>query len=53
VAELRVRTGENAKPFISWQIINSAKYGNFTLYHIRVKRADGSIEDPSKILGMP
>lgn len=53
VAELRVRTGENCKPYISWQMVNSAKYGTFTLYHIRVQRADGSIEDPSKILGMP
>jgi hypothetical protein len=53
VAELRVRTGENCKPYVSWQLVQSQKYGTFTLYHIRVQRADGSIEDPSKILGMP
>jgi len=53
VAELRVRSGESCKPYISWQIVKSAKYGSFTLYHIRVLRKDGSIEDPSKILGMP
>lgn len=53
VAELRVRAGEACKPYVSWQIVHSKKYGNFTLYHIRVLRKDGSIEDPSKILGMP
>ena len=53
VAELRVRAGESCKPYITWQMVNSRKYGTFTLYHIRVLRKDGSIEDPSKILGMP
>ncbi len=53
VAELRVREGEACKPYITWQLVNSKQYGQFTLYHIRVLRKDGSIEDPSKILGMP
>jgi hypothetical protein len=53
VAELRVRTGEPAKPRVTSRIIPSPKYGNFTLYHITVLRADGSVEDPSAILGMP
>lgn len=47
VAELRVRFKEDAKPYVT-----SKKIGDFTLYHIQVRRADGTVEDPSKILGM-
>ncbi len=53
VAELRHRHGEPAQPYVTSTLVRSKRYGVFTLYHIRVKRADGSIEDPSKILGMP
>jgi hypothetical protein len=53
VAELRVRFGEAAQPYVTSQMLNSPEHGLFTLYHIRVRRADGTIEDPSKILGMP
>lgn len=53
VAELRVRAGELAQPEITSRIIQSPKYGNFTLYHIRVLRSSGTIEDPSADLGMP
>ena len=53
VAELRFRHGEPAQPYVTSKLVKSKRYGTFTLYHIRVKRADGSIEDPSKILGMP
>lgn len=47
IAELRVRENENALPHVT-----AKKIGDFTLYHILVKRGDGSIEDPSRILGM-
>ena len=47
IAELRVRHNENARPHIT-----AKKIGNFTLFHIMVRRGDGSIEDPSRILGM-
>lgn len=53
VAELRHRHGEPAQPYVTSKLVKSKRYGTFTLYHIRVQRADGSIEDPSKILGMP
>lgn len=54
VAELRLRRGEaGAKPYVSSKVVRSRRYGTFTLYHIRVQRADGTIEDPSKDLGMP
>lgn len=48
-AELREQ-GEKAKIRIQWKkdAISGTK-----LYHIVVRRADGSIEDPSRILGMP
>jgi hypothetical protein len=42
-AELVERDGEAAECVLS-------RSGN--LWHVRVKRGDGSIEDPSKILGM-
>ncbi len=53
VAELRHRNGEAAEAYVTWKLVKSKRYGTFTLYHIRVKRADGTIEDPSKVLGMP
>jgi hypothetical protein len=52
VAELRLLYGENANPYITYSMVHSARHGVFCLYHIRVARADGTIEDPSKILGM-
>lgn len=47
LAELRVRFRENARPFVK-----CAVYGPRTVYHVAVRRADGRIEDPSRILGM-
>ena len=47
IAELRVRAGENATPFIKIR-----GDGNRTICHIAVRRADGSVEDPSRLLGM-
>ena len=46
VAELR-RQGEKAKIRVQWK-----KDSNVKLFHIVVRREDGSIEDPSKVLGM-
>jgi hypothetical protein len=46
VAELQEQ-GENAKIRIKWKTTPNGK-----LYHIQVRRADGRIEDPSRILGM-
>ena len=46
VAELRAM-GEPAKIRISWKTLPSGR-----LFHVTVRRGDGSIEDPSKILGM-
>lgn len=46
-AELRMQ-GEKAKLRVQWRRqANGSK-----LYHIVVRRADGSIEDPSRLLGM-
>jgi hypothetical protein len=47
-AELRVRHRENAWPIFRHQVRPNGSY----LYHILVRRADGRIEDPSRILGM-
>jgi len=47
VAELRERTGEWAKPLTKFRNVDG-----FWHYHIMVKRENGTIEDPSKILGM-
>jgi hypothetical protein len=44
---LRVLYGERANLRVSW-----AKQGSVRLFHITVRRADGSIEDPSRVLGM-
>jgi hypothetical protein len=43
VAELRERHGEHARCVLS-------RHGR--LWHVRVARSDGTIEDPSRILGM-
>jgi len=48
VAELRVMNNEKARPEVMGRVLPSG----MALYHIRVTRADGSIEDPSKLLGM-
>jgi hypothetical protein len=53
VAELRLRFGVIAEPYVTGKLVNSPKWGPFTLYHIRVLFPDGHIEDPSKNLGMP
>jgi hypothetical protein len=47
LAELRARSGEHALPFVK-----RAVHGPRTIYHVAVRRADGSLEDPSRILGM-
>ena len=47
IAELRFRAAEPASPFITWREV-----GARTVYHIAVRRADGAIEDPSRLLGM-
>lgn len=44
-----VRTGEAARPDLRWTPLNDR---GAWLYHITVARADGSEEDPSKLLGM-
>jgi hypothetical protein len=48
IAELRVRLGEHVKP-----VVKRTLYGPRTVYHVAVMRADGRLEDPSRILGMP
>jgi hypothetical protein len=47
-AEIRVRERVFAWPFFTWKRLPDGR----TLYHIKVKRADGRIEDPSAVLGM-
>lgn len=47
-AELRVRYGEQAYPIFNFTRRPNGGY----LYHIQVRRADGRIEDPSRLLGM-
>jgi hypothetical protein len=47
IAELRARALEHAVPFIKRSVI-----GPRTVYHVAVRRADGRLEDPSRILGM-
>ncbi len=48
IAELRVRDGEHAHPFLK-----CAERNGGVLYHVAVRRLDGSLEDPSRVLGMP
>jgi hypothetical protein len=47
LAELRVRSLEHALPFVKCTV-----FGPRTVYHVAVRRSDGRIEDPSRILGM-
>ena len=47
VAELRTRGREYAVPHIKKSLT-----GPRTVYHVAVRRADGRLEDPSRILGM-
>ncbi len=47
IAELRFRAEEHATPFITWREV-----GDRTVYHIAVRRSDGTVEDPSRLLGM-
>ena len=47
LAELRARLGEAAIPFV--KLTRAAPR---TLYHIAVTRANGTLEDPSRLLGM-
>lgn len=47
VAELR-EAGENANIRITWR----RRAGGNRLYHVVVRRGDGRIEDPSRLLGM-
>ncbi len=47
IAELRVRDDEHALPYLS-----RADRPDHVLYHVKVRRVDGRIEDPSRILGM-
>jgi len=46
VAELQ-EAGEKAKIRITWR-----RVGKRRTYHVLVRRADGRIEDPSRLLGM-
>lgn len=52
VAELRVRKGEKVAFVISVQEQRTKRGEPVTMYHIQLKRADGRVEDPSKLLGM-
>ena len=47
LAELRTRVREYARPFVKRSVV-----GARTDYHVAVQRADGRLEDPSRILGM-
>lgn len=47
VAELRVRFGIRAKPYVTHR-----QAGGILRYHIQVRLPDGRIEDPSARLGM-
>lgn len=47
VAELRERQGEKATLRLTWKKIRGQK-----IFHVQVRRADGTIEDPSLHLGM-
>jgi hypothetical protein len=47
IAELRTRVREYARPYVKQSVV-----GPRTVYHVAVRRADGRLEDPSRILGM-
>lgn len=54
VAELR-ENGEDAKPRITCKRMKKnvrGKIKNIRMFHVLVRRADGSVECPSRILGM-
>jgi hypothetical protein len=48
LAELRVRAFEDAKPFIKCTVSTP----RHVVYHVAVRRSDGRLEDPSRVLGM-
>ena len=50
VAELRVRHGINARPYVKKPRV--IRGGRVLMYHIQVLLPDGRIEDPSRRLGM-
>ncbi|UJR87308.1 MULTISPECIES: hypothetical protein [Sandaracinus] len=56
VGDLVVREGIQARPDFRFTRFNEQGHvddrGRFSLYHIVVRRPDGSIEDPSALLGM-
>jgi hypothetical protein len=47
IAELRTRGLEYARPHVKQTV-----FGRRMVYHVAVRRADGRLEDPSRILGM-
>jgi hypothetical protein len=47
IAELRYRAEEHATPYITWREVETR-----TVFHIAVRRSDGTVEDPSRLLGM-
>jgi hypothetical protein len=47
LAELRTRVREYALPYVKRSV-----EGPRTVYHVAVQRTDGTLEDPSRILGM-
>lgn len=47
IAELRTRGCEYAVPYVRRSV-----EGRRTVYHVAVRRADGRLEDPSRVLGM-
>lgn len=53
VAELRTRFHEDARPAILEFREMQEGVGELQEFHFIVKRADGSLEDPSRLLGMP
>jgi hypothetical protein len=50
-AELRTRYREHATIRVQWKRVRTRR-GKEKLFHIVVRRANGAIEDPSRILGM-
>ena len=48
LAELRVRWFEDARPFVKCTVSTP----RHVVYHVQVRRSDGRIEDPSRVLGM-
>jgi len=50
--ELRARLDEPARVILPMRKVRGADGKIKRLYHVQVERADGRIEDPSKVLGM-